>query len=416
MPNIAEGIDQTRGWFYTLLAIGVLLNKGTSYKNVVSLGLILDKNGQKMSKSKGNVVDPWVVIQKYGAAAIRWYFYTVNPPGEPKLFNEADLGKTLRQFFLILYNCFVFYETYAQKNLKLKTDNLKPTHILDKWVTARLNETIAEATKKLDKYEIGEATRIIESFVNDLSRWYIRRSRRRFQKPSSQTDYKAASATLGFVLFELSKLLAPFTPFFAESLYKSLKIANSKTQSVHLEDWPVISKEQRAKSKESELLRQMEEIRRLASSVLAKRAEAGIKVRQPLQELRIKNYELKKEKELLFILKEEVNVKEIIVDAKIKAEFELDTTITHELQEEGWLREFIRMIQDMRQDAKFEPKDVVALFVEAPEELRYVFQKNEKFFKKEINARVIFYKRSPKFNIELETKLNDWAIWLAIQK
>lgn len=278
---ISEGIDQTRGWFYTLLAVSVLLGRGTPYKNVISLGLVLDKNGQKMSKSKGNIVDPWAMMEKYGADVLRWYFYTVNPPGEPKRFDEIELQKTLRRFVLLLYNSFVFFETYSKKNLKIPASAPRAAHALDKWILARLAETAKQATAYLERYEVGDAARVIERFIDDLSRWYIRRSRRRFQparrsgggggKPDpsadGQKDHLSASQTLGFVLRETSKLIAPFTPFFAEGLYKSL-VSNADV-SVHLENWP------KAAAFDRKVLDAMEETRRLASVVLAKRAEAG---------------------------------------------------------------------------------------------------------------------------------------------
>lgn len=160
----------------------------------------------------------------------------------------------------------------------------------------------------------------------------------------------------------------------------------------------------------------MEETRHLASLALAKRAEVGIKVRQPLQKLTTKNLQLKTKKELLNILKDEINVKEISFDAKLAEEIELDTNITNELREEGRLREFIRIVQDIRQDAKLEPKDTIVLSIEAPEEIKYVLEKNEKLLKREINAKNISYKRTQKFKIELETKLENWQIWLAIDR
>ncbi len=423
---IAEGIDQTRGWFYTLLAIGVLMDEGTPYKNVISLGLTLDKNGQKMSKSKGNVVDPWAMIQKYGADVVRWYFYTVNPPGEPKKFDEADLGKTLRQFVMMIYNCWVFYDTYADKrrlNADLRRNENLKLNILDNWILARLNETVEFATDKLEKYEIGEAARKIEEFVGDLSRWYIRRSRRRLQKPENRADYEMASQTLGYVLLTLSKLLAPFMPFFAESLFQSLEVGPpekrlnlAKLKSAHLEDWPTVNRKSQIANRKL-LLKQMAEARRLATLALAKRAEAGIKVRQPLASLKIRNpkSEIRNNKELLNILKDEVNVKEIIFNKNLKEEIELDTNITHELKEEGWLREFTRMVQEFRQDAGLEPKDKIILLVEAPEELNYVLNKFEELLKKEVGAKIIDYKRSEKFVAELKTKFDGQDLWIGLR-
>lgn len=409
---ISEGIDQTRGWFYTLLAVGVLMGKGRSYKNVYVQGILLDKFGKKMSKSKGNVVDPWAMIEKYGIDAVRWFIYTGTRPGESASFDEAEIGKTLRQFIMLVYNSFVFYETYAYKSANRKSQIANSGNVLDKWILARLNETVAEATKDLDKYDIGGAAKAVGDLADDLSRWYIRRSRRRLQKPESQKDYEAASQTLGYVLLNLSKLLAPFTPFFAEALYKSYwsNTSNMTNEpSVHLEDWPKTDK----RLIDKKLLKAMEEIRYLASLALAKRAEAGVKVRQPLPALKINK---KFDRNLLEVLGDEVNVKKVTVDSQMKTQLELDTTITHKLKEEGWLREFIRLVQDLRQDAGLEPKEGVILMVEPPAELNYVIQKNEKVLKREVNAKTIEYKRSAKFDAELETKLDEWPIWLGLRK
>jgi len=405
---ISEAMDQTRGWFYTLLAIGVLMGKNSPYKNVVCLGLIMDKNGQKMSKSKGNIVDPWEAIKKHGVDAIRWYFYTVNPPGEPKKFDEVEITKTSRQIFSLLYNSFVFLETYRAKNIKNKLPNGKNLNILDKWILSRLNETIGSATKELNAYGIGEAGRTIENFVGDLSRWYIRRSRRRFQKPDDQKDYAAASEVLNYALIETSKLTAPFAPFFSEALYKSL----SDEESVHLADWPKADK--KLINKKLSIL--MGEIRTIASNVLAKRAEVSIKVRQPLASLKLKDVKLKSQKELLEILKDEVNVKEIKFDAKLKMEFELDTRITHELKEEGTLRELIRTIQDLRQDAKLTPQDVIELFVDGAEEVKFIVSKYGEILKKEVKAKRVEIGRPPRFDAEIDTRIDEMPVWIGIKK
>ncbi len=419
---IVEGIDQTRGWFYTLLAVATLLGKKAPYRNVISLGLLLDKNAQKMSKSKGNAVSPWDMIQKYGADTVRWYFYTVNPPGEPKKFDEADLGKVLRQFVLMMYNSYVFYKTYADKNSKFppfakasggkQIRNSKLTNVLDRWILARLDETVAASTKALDAYDIGGAGKSIEDFVNDLSKWYIRRSRRRLQKPDDKKDYAAASATLGYCLAELAKLIAPFMPFFAESLYQSV-LPKGKL-SVHLEDWPEVNS--KLKAQNSKLLYDMKTVRDLSSVALAKRAELGIKVRQPLQSLKIKNLKLKINKDLLDILKDEINVKEIIFDAKLKDDFVLDTNITPELKEEGAVRELVRMVQGLRQDGGLTPKDRIVLMLEAGPEVKGAVQRNKNVIMREINASDIVLKRSEKFDIELETKFDGEPIWLGIKK
>lgn len=411
---IAEGIDQTRGWFYTLLAVSVLLGRSNPYKNVISLGLVLDKNGQKMSKSKGNVVSSWEMVEKYGSDIIRWYFYTINSPGEFKRFDETDIKKSVRQFISLLYNSFVFLNTYdaGVKKIPKFSPTTARSNVLDRWIVARLHQIIGAVTKNLDRYEVGGAAREIEKFINDLSRWYIRRSRRRFQKPDlarGPKDYKAALAVLNYVLLEISKLLAPFTPFFAEALYKSLVISHKS--SVHLKDWPKADK----KLIDKKLLDEMETVRTISSLAFAKRAEFGIKVRQPLRELRVKNKE-PRNKALLEVLQDEVNVKKIVFDSKLKEEIWLDTEITHKLKEEGWFRELVRLTQGLRQDAGLEPKNIIIFVAELPEELRFVLGKNKKLFKKEVNAKSIEYGRSEKFDAELETKLDEWPVWIALRK
>ena len=284
---ISEAIDQTRGWFYTLLAISTLLGKGPCYKNVISLGHVLDEKGEKMSKSKGNVVDPWEIVEKYGADATRWYFYTVNQPGDPKLFSEKEVEGSLKRFIIIFWNCYLFFKTYGEIS---KPQIQNPKHILDRWVISRLNKLIQAVTENLDKYDITNAARSIENFViEDFSQWYIRRSRKRF-RPESE-DFKEVSETLRFTLFTLSKLIAPFAPFLSEEIYQNLQAFDS----VHLENWPMVNKgliNQKLEEK-------MKKAREIVVLTLAERAKASMKVRQPLKDLRIKNYELRKEKELV---------------------------------------------------------------------------------------------------------------------
>jgi isoleucyl-tRNA synthetase len=391
-------MDQTRGWFYTLLAVSILLGRGLSYRNVVSLGLILDKNGQKMSKSKGNVVDPWQIAQKYGIDALRWYFYTINPPGEPKKFDENDLAKTLRKIFMLAYNSYAFYQLNSESKDR-------PIPILDKWIIARLNQVVESATANLEKYNIGEAAKLVEELVDDLSRWYIRRSRK-----------NASPKTLKLVLEEIAKLMAPFAPFFSEALYKSLVVGNKL--SVHLVDWPKADK----KLIDKKLLEAMAEARRLASLALAEREKAGIKVRQPLASLKIKskNAKLKTaDKELLEILADEVNVKEVVFDNKINppagGELELDTIITPELKAEGVLRELARAVQGLRHDAKYQPKDKIVLMLELPKDALGIIEASEATLKQMVNAKQVVYKKD-KFDAELETKLDDQPTWIGVRK
>ena len=407
---ISEGIDQTRGWFYTLLAVATALGLESPYKNVITLGLVLDKNGQKMSKSKGNVVSPWDIVNKYGADTVRWYFYTINPPGEPKKFDDADLSKMLRKFIMTIYNSFVFLDTYGPK-LGIGKQETGNKNILDKWILARLNQTIADTTNNLEKYGVSEAGKSLEVFVDDLSRWYIRRSRSRLQKPEDKKDFESASATLHYCLSELSKLIAPFTPFFADALYKSLVVGNEL--SVHFADWPKSDK----KSIDYSLLEKMEEVRRLSSLALALRAEKGIKVRQPLQKLEVRSKKLEaRDLELIEILKDEVNIKEVGWNMAMEEEVSLDLIITPQLKEEGLARELIRMVQGLRHDANYVPKDRIILMVEAPKELRGIWERNADALKKEVGAKSVEFKKSEKFDAELNSKLDIYPIWIGVRK
>ncbi|MHB9019761.1 MAG: class I tRNA ligase family protein [Minisyncoccota bacterium] len=414
---ISEGIDQTRGWFYTLLAISTALELGPSYLNVISLGLVLDKKGQKMSKSKGNVVDPWEMINKYGSDIVRWYFYTVNPPGEYKKFDELDLGKAYRRFIAIIFNSFIFLETYGVLGKKL-SGNLSSYNLIDRWILARLNKMTTEATDGLEKYDINSACKSIESFVDDLSRWFIRRSRRRFQKPDSQEDLEMVSAVLYLCLLELSKLIAPFAPFFADALYKSLDDLPAQTGknlklSVHLENWPTINEE----FTNNEIIEKMEEARRVASLGLALRAEKKLKVRQPLAKLEINSKKLSiKDVEFLDLIKEEVNVKEVSINLQLKGEIELDTVITKELREEGLMRDLARMVQDLRQSGGCVPKDKVFLMIETDKDLENVIDANREALKKDVGAGEIDLKKSDKFDAEIISEMDGQKIWIGIRK
>jgi isoleucyl-tRNA synthetase len=407
---ISEGIDQTRGWFYTLLAVATALGLEAPYKNVITLGLVLDKNGQKMSKSKGNVVSPWDMVNKYGADTVRWYFYTVNPPSEPKKFDEADLGKMMRKFIMTIYNSFVFLDTYSEKTAN-SGKQAASDNILDRWILSRLNQVIMESTKSLENYDVGSAGRMMESFVDDLSRWYIRRSRSRLQRPEDESDYLRASLTLRRCLLELSKLISPFTPFFSEALYNSL--AAGGELSVHLADWP----EADEKAVNYSLMEKMEEIRRISSLALASRAEKGVKVRQPLKALKIKSKKLDvADKELLEIIKDEVNVKEIQWDMELETDVDLDLNITPELKEEGILRELVRMVQGLRHDANYVPKDKIALMIKPADDLVELLKSNEEKLKKEVGADSLKIGKSEKFDAEISTNLDGKPIWVGVRK
>ncbi|MBI5079308.1 class I tRNA ligase family protein [Candidatus Wolfebacteria bacterium] len=394
---IAEGIDQTRGWFYTLLVLSTALFNKSAYKNVVVNGIILAESGQKMSKRLKNYPDPMEIVKKYGADALRLYLLS-SPAvaGESLNFSEKGADEVYKKVILRLWNVYSFYELYADKkilNLKSKILNL---NILDKWILARLNQLIAEVSGAMENYELDKAVRPIGDFVDDLSTWYIRRSRDRFKiegLPAVRQgkDKKDAMATTKFVLTEFSKIIAPFAPFIAETIYQNLGNKNS----VHLESFPASNK----KMIDKKLLEAMAETRKICSLGLETRQKAQIKVRQPLSELRInpsgirlgqiKNYELKNKKEFIDLIRDELNVKEIVFDKNIVSDVDLDIKITPELKDEGNLREFTRAIQDLRKKAGLKPDQKIILEIQTDEIGKNFIEKFENEFKKSVGAEKI---------------------------
>ena len=403
---ISEAVDQTRGWFYTLLAISTLLGKGPAYKNVISLGHILDEKGEKMSKSKGNVVDPWQIIEKYGADAVRWYFYTINQPGDSKLFSEKDIEQSLKKFILTFWNVFAFYKTYTNSKKPFRSRYL--ANILDRWIISNLNELVQETTSKFEEYDVVGAARKIENFViNDLSLWYVRRSRPRFQKPKTKNELKEVSEILNFILLTVSKLAAPFLPFLSEEIFKNLRFRSDR--SVHLEKWPKANE----KFIDKKLKSEMKEVMEIVSTALSERAKAGIKIRQPLQKLEIPK---KVDEELKELIKDGVNVKEIILGKTLR----LDTEITPRLKEEGTIREIIRHVQEMRKIAGFKPKDGISVNYFGTIELNEILNKNRKFILKEGKIKNLELKEKDKnkefFAAEKELSVDRQKLWLAIKK
>ncbi|MCX6813790.1 MAG: class I tRNA ligase family protein [Candidatus Azambacteria bacterium] len=396
---ISEGVDQTRGWFYTLHAVGTLMGKGPAFKNVICLGHILDEKGEKMSKSKGNVIDPREIIDKYGIDALRWYFFTINPPGETKRFIIHDVEERLRRFVLTLSNVLIFYKTYATKIMTKKSS----LSLLDKWILSRLNQTIKIVRNNLDKYEVTQAARPIDEFVDDLSRWWLRRSRKRF----SDEDGKNTSAVLRVALEELSKLIAPFTPFLAEHIWQGL----DNKSSVHLTDYP----KPQIKLIDKKLEEQMNFTREIAAKGLALRAEAGIKVRQPLSKLQIPNHKTQISNKLLELIKEEVNVKEIVLGD----EFKIDTKITAELKEEGIIRELTRQIQDMRKDGGLISRDSIKLYFKIDYAgLKDIVERWQENISNEVGARKIEFVGSVKDGLLVDRhfKVEDKDVWIGIIK
>ena len=312
---ICEAVDQTRGWFYSLHALSVLLFDQPCFKNVICLGHILDGSGEKMSKSKGNVVTPSEVLSTSGADPLRWYLYTSSPPGNVRRFSGELVAEVVRKLFLTLWNTYSFFVTYANIDKYNPITAPKPDSLseLDRWIISELNQLIDEVTESLEEYDPTSAGRKIEGFVDDLSNWYVRRSRKRFWKSENDTDKLAAYSTLYQCLVTLAKLLAPFTPFLAEELYQNLVRSFDKEapESVHLTDYPIadISLIDKDLSDGTHLVMTVSSMGRSA------RSKASIKVRQPLANVRI-TVASRRDKAALERsadqIQDELNVKEVI--------------------------------------------------------------------------------------------------------
>lgn len=320
---ICEGIDQTRGWFYSLHAISTMLFNQECYKNAMSLGLILDEKGLKMSKSGDNLVDPWEVINAYGSDSLRWYLYTAGPPGQDRRFSMDLVGEVVRGFILTLWNVYAFFITYARLDNWLPTFDERraderslpadlPYTDLDRWLLSELHTLVDTVTTALDSYDVVGATRPIQSFVERLSNWYLRRSRRRYWKSGSDADKVTAYATLYEVLTTVSKLVAPMMPILADEFYQNLvcSVNSNAPESVHLTEWPLYD----PLLVDHKLNRDMQMIIKLASLGHAARNQAGIKVRQPLSYAAIflsKDEENQALEQFSTLLQAELNVKGI---------------------------------------------------------------------------------------------------------
>ena len=313
---IAEGVDQTRGWFYTLHAIATSVFNSVAYKNVVSNGLVLDKNGQKMSKRLGNAVDPFTTIAEYGADATRWYMISNANPWDNLKFDLEGVAEVRRKFFGTLYNTYSFFALYANTDSFTYAEAdipLAERPEIDRWILSELNTLIKEVDALYADYEPTRATRAISDFVQEnLSNWYVRLSRRRFWKGEYETDKIAAYQTLYTCLITIAKLMAPVAPFYADRLYKDLVSVTGKEnkESVHLTDFPVANESYIDKSLESK----MQKAQTISSLVLSLRKKESIKVRQPLQKIMIPIANATERAEIEAVanlIKHEVNVKEI---------------------------------------------------------------------------------------------------------
>ncbi|MFC2069579.1 isoleucine--tRNA ligase [Chloroflexota bacterium] len=432
---ICEAIDQTRGWFYSLHAISTLLFDRPSYKNVICHGHILDAKGEKMSKTKGNIVDPWEVINKYGADALRWYIYTAVPMGNSLRFEESAITEISRRLLMTLWNVYSFFVTYANiddfvPDPKHDSSSLSE---LDRWIFSELNKLIADVDTGLENYDPRSAAWKIAAFVDVLSNWYVRRSRRRFWKSENDTDKLSAYNTLYQCLVTLSKLMAPFTPFLAEELYQNLvcSIEPGAPESVHLTDFPAADESKI----DEQLIRDVNSVTELVSKVRALRTENNIKVRQPISEIRIpvkadwlKDAVSRFDSEI----KDEVNVKNIVFVDNLdgldgerypstdfnNSSVVIDTLITPELKAEGMAREIVRRLQTMRRSAGFDIADHIETYYEGDDYIEQVMVEPTLagYIKQETLSRQLVEGVPEKVDFKESYKLSGYQVMLGVKR
>ena len=466
---ISEAIDQTRGWFYTLTALGTSLFGKTPFENCIVLGHVLDEHGQKMSKSKGNGVDPMELLDTVGADATRWHFYTVSAPWLPTRLGLNNVQETQRGFLSTLWNVYSFYVLYAEidKFNPLEYKDFKSTNIMDKWIISKLNTLIKEVDERLEKYDITSAALKIESFTDELSNWYVRRNRERFWSQELNNEKIGAYVTLYEVLVKLCKISAPFVPFMTDEIYQNIVVGLDETapESIHLCLWPEV--------REELIDNKLEEEMDLAYNIVklgrSARNSVNIKNRQPLSEMLISVDTLPEY--YSDIVKEELNVKNVVLGAemseyvnfeikpnlpvlgreygrlipKIREEIAkknqmdlantvknggieyieiddtqiglnaenllitmqgkegfafagegevgvvLNTNISQELREEGYVREILSKVQNMRKDKGFEVLDRINLYVSGNEMIEKVIKENDELIKHDTLANEIIY-------------------------
>lgn len=491
---ISEAVDQTRGWFYSMMAISTLIFDNASFKNVIVMGLVTDEFGQKMSKSKGNSVEPMEAIYSMGADAIRWYFYTNSAPWLPKKFSENAVTEGQRRFMGTLWNTYAFFVLYANidnfnaKEHKLEVEKLP---VIDKWLLSRLHSTILQVDKYLSDYSIPEAGRALDAFVDEMSNWYVRRCRQRFWAKGMEQDKINAYMTLHTALVEICKAAAPMVPFVTEQIYRNLVCSTDDKApiSVHLCDYPVADKTMI----DAGLEKAMDTVLQIVVLGRACRNSANIKNRQPIGKMMVKANSPVDEF-FAAIVKEELNVKriEMIEDAgaytgykfkpqlrtvgpkygkllggikeylsnidgnsamqtlndKQALEFEvnaekvsltpedlliehtkaegyetlsengitvvLDTELTEELIEEGFVREVISKLQTMRKEADFEVMDTIKVYCKGNDKIKTIMQKNAEVIKTDVLAKELIFDSTVGF--EKEWDINKETVVLAVER
>ncbi len=424
---ICEAVDQTRGWFYSLHAISILIMEQPCFKNVICLGHILDAAGEKMSKSKGNVVRPEDVLAASGADALRWYMYTSSPPGNVRRFSKDLVDEVVRKFLLTLWNTYSFFVTYANID---KFDPRTVTTVgqrpeLDRWISSELNQLINGVTISLEQYDPTGAGRKIEEFVDNLSNWYVRRSRRRFWKSENDADKQSAYITLYQCLVTLAKLLAPFTPFVAEEIYQNLvrSVDKDAPESVHLTDYPKADLNLVDKKLSAAIDLAME----VTSLGRAERAKAGIKVRQPLEKVEIKPRNEAERESLERVkpqIEEELNVKNVII-APVSIVSDTDvpvprvvvtTKISQELADEGLARELVHRLQTLRKQAGFDIADYIETYYQGGPEVKRVMERFAGYVQQETLSRKLTEGDPPEGAFSKSQVIDGNRVMLAVKR
>ncbi len=427
---IAEAVDQTRGWFYSLVLISTFLFDQPCFRNVLVNDFILDRDGQKMSKSRGNIVEPMVLFDEHGADAVRWYLLTTSAPWVPTRFDPAGIAEVKRKFFGTLIHSYTFLATYA------KIDAIDPTAapqpeaerpVMDQWLLAVMDQTIEETAAHLDAYDLTKAVRTIEAFViNDLSNWYIRRSRRRFWRAGDDADKRAAYATLHEALLVTTALMAPFAPFLSEGLFQRLR-GPADPESVHLMSFPSArGRHERRRV----LLDSMAPARRIVEMGRAARTRAKVKVRQPLRTLEIAG--LSNDHMVYGTLKttvvDELNVKELkpmtpdehqslsgsrVEERDDALRIRLDISLDPELEAEGFAREFVHKVQMLRKKRDYELTDRINIRYRATLRLEEALRSHGEFIMAETLCQALDGGLSPT-DAEVRWELNGEPVSVAI--
>lgn len=406
---------QFKNWFYSLLVMSAVLEDTEPAKTIFGYASVKDEKGEEMHKSKGNAIWFDDAVEKMGADPMRWFYMRANP-AENVNFGYTTVDEIKRKL-LVLYNVYTFFSTYVdKKDFPLDVAWGKPIkaaseNILDKWIISKMDHLVSVAEFNLDKYDIGRAVLTIEDFfINDLSLWYLRRSRKRFH--TENPNRSEAIETLYYVLLTTAKLIAPVIPFFTEEVYQQLK-TETMPESVHLCDWP-----EGKNQTDLDLEAAMDEARTIVGLALAERAAETIKVRQPLAKLKVKSSKFKVLQEaLLDLIKDEVNVKEIVFDDSIEKDIELDMCLTEELRAEGMVRDVVRFVQDFRKEQGLKPEDKILAWFLGSSFVDAILDKNKELLMKEIRAQEIFIGNAPENNLPVkEVKVEGETYNIIIKK